>query len=143
TRESPAEHPNRTAPTDERWAAPSRTGRKAHKGGRMIITDTLSTINDSYYFIINGRIKRCPAHIWDAMLGARDIPHDFACNGCTASPDTWRGYLVWPACRVRDYDYRPGSGVHKTVADLRLRANLWRCLGAQKAPLHLRAAIST
>lgn len=109
----------------------------------ITVTADIGTINKTYYFWINSRLRSCPAEIWDALVGAADVPHDFRCNGCTASPDSWRGYLIWPACRVHDHDFREGSRVAQWLANTRFRINLWRCLGAQDAPWHLRAGIAT
>lgn len=82
----------------------------------------------------DGKERLCPAPLWEVMLGPKP-PHDWAgCDGCTASPDSIGGKLLWPACRIHDYHYDgEPPDLPRALADLTFRINLWRILRAQGA----------
>lgn len=69
---------------------------------------------------------------WDATKDEIDL----ATGGCGPGwagdwfvPDTvWGGLSILRACRIHDWDYRPGSGVSKEVADKRFYENMQRII---------------
>lgn len=97
----------------------------------------MSTIS----FTVSGDPRECPAELWKKLIGEKP-PEDWTgCNGCSASPDFWRGLILWPACLIHDWHYcAEGPDVPRVLADLILRINLWRCLRWQGAP-RWRAAV--
>lgn len=87
----------------------------------------------AYRFVVDGEVRECPAELWDSLVGPFP-PSDFICDGCTASPDHWRGVALWPACRIHDHQCSTGI-VPRILADLTFRINIWRCLRYGKTPL--------
>lgn len=59
-------------------------------------------------FNVSGKQRACPRRWWRALKGPKPDPQLFRCDGCSNSPDTWRGLLIWPACVIHDYHYRTG-----------------------------------
>lgn len=104
---------------------------------------------DVLRFQVGGRPLEVGAAVWAQLRGPKP-PEDFACDGCTLSPDvyrTWRGrtYKLWPACVVHDFHYRdtdlrwpgartpdlagvwpvvPGNAAGRSYADSTFRYNL-------------------
>lgn len=86
-------------------------------------------------FIVSGEPRECPAELWERLIGPKPADDWKDCNGCSASPDSWRGLILWPGCRIHDWHYSSdGPDIPRILADLILRINLWRCLRAQGAP---------
>lgn len=76
---------------------------------------------------------------WDKLLGPKPnyaavkgsvyfirSPND----GCSKSPDQWRGKIIWPACVIHDFHYRTGA-VTRRKADARFRKNIAALLRMQ------------
>ncbi len=91
--------------------------------------------NIALYFRVSGELRECPADLWANLLGPTP-PNDFECNGCTDSPDFWKGIPTWIACRRHDwhYNHRCLPRVPQVLADLYLRLNLWRVARYYEAP---------
>lgn len=87
-----------------------------------------------YRFTVSGEVRECPRALWGGLLGPLP-PDDWTeGDGCSCSPDYWRGVALWPACRCHDWQCRTGV-VPRIVADLTFRINIWRCLRYGRAPL--------
>ena len=74
------------------------------------------------------------------LRGWTRLPEGYRCDGCSWSPDSWRGYKLWPACALHDLFYRDPveRGEHsRRQVDADFRYNLGQLLYAQRAPLHL------
>lgn len=82
-------------------------------------------------FIVGGKEVHVPDAIWNQMEGPLP-PEGFACDGCTSSPDEWRGFNLLPACIVHDFHYKRASmGPHRVgrmVSDGIMRRNLKRAV---------------
>lgn len=89
--------------------------------------------DSGYFFLVGGQWRLCRDEWWDAMLGPKP-PAEYTCNGCTASPDIYLGYHLWPACRIHDYhNEQDGPDVPWILGNLIFRINVWRLLRIQGA----------
>lgn len=81
---------------------------------------------------VAGAWRPLPASVWYQLHGPRPDPRFGSKDGCTCSPDFWRGKPIWPACVIHDYHYqrggcRPlgnGSWADRRDADSILRRNI-------------------
>jgi hypothetical protein len=94
-------------------------------------------------FNVSGEERLYPDYLWTKLVGTDEVEVEgFACDGCSNSPDSYRGYLLWPACFVHDWNYRKGNlGYNwggRKHADRLLRTNLKIVLTQQNAPYYLR-----
>jgi hypothetical protein len=90
----------------------------------------------THRFPIRGRLRDCPDTWWEPLIGPKPEA-DFDCNGCTASPDVYMGFHLWPACRIHDWHYdEKGPDISRFRADATFRLNIWRVMRAQGAPIH-------
>ncbi len=61
----------------------------------------------------------------------------YANDGCSKSPDYWRGKVLWPACAIHDTEYRDlrglfgGRSIFRRQADRRFYRNLRTLLHQQ------------
>jgi hypothetical protein len=93
-------------------------------------------------FMVAGEERECPRELWKSLLGPLPADEWGPCDGCTASPDEWRGIALWPACRV--HDFHCSTGIEpRIVADLKFRINIWRCLRYGRAPLWRALGVAT
>lgn len=87
-------------------------------------------------FNIAAKRRAVPRKWWAELIGPKPET-SFACDGCSNSPDDWRGYLIWPACVIHDFHYRTGilGGTWRSrqTADLIFRQNVVKLLGLQGA----------
>lgn len=94
---------------------------------------------------IKGREHVVSLRLFSELQGWGFVPEGFECDGCTMSPDAWRGYKLWPACVIHDLAY--GFGIHggtwagRWRVDKEFRHNLKRLLELQGAPWHLTAVL--
>ncbi len=94
---------------------------------------------------IKGREHVVSYHLLRELAGWVFLPEDFECDGCSWSPDSWRGFKLWPACAIHDVLYRTGgyggNWFGRWRADREFRQNLGRLLTIQGAPLYLAVAL--
>lgn len=87
-------------------------------------------------FQVGGKSRACPRRWYAALEGPRPDPQSFSCDGCSSSPDVWRGRLIWPACVIHDYHYRTGilggTWRARAKADRKFRRNTVTLLRKQK-----------
>ena len=78
-------------------------------------------------FQVGGKSQACPRLWYLCLEGPRPDPQSFECDGCSSSPDVWRGMLIWPACVIHDYHYRTGilggTWRSRARADAKFRRN--------------------
>jgi hypothetical protein len=55
-------------------------------------------------FEVSGLELPVPLDLWGRLEGPKPEA-GFACDGCSCSPDCWRGYPVVFACIIHDYHY--------------------------------------
>lgn len=86
-------------------------------------------------FQVGGKTRACPRGWYRQLEGPKPDPTTFVCDGCSNSPDTWRGLLIWPACVIHDYHYRTGvlggTWRDRALADLKFRRNVVSLLRLQ------------
>lgn len=82
-------------------------------------------------FRVSGEVLRVRRDWWMKLEKpgrSRLALGDFRSNGCSASPDKWRRFKLWPACHVHDFEYSEqhaeGTAAGRREADARLRRNL-------------------
>lgn len=97
-------------------------------------------------FLVSGVEKHYPNHLWGKLDGAPDVEvAGFECDGCSNSPDTFRGYPIWVACFVHDWNYRKGNlGGNwggRRESDMLLRKNIRIVLKEHNAPYWMRAIL--
>lgn len=97
-------------------------------------------------FYINGEAREVSAGMFRRLAGWNLVPDGCECDGCSGSPDTWRGYKLWPACVIHDRMYDPdalcgANWAGRWQADREFRQNLRTLLEYQRAPWHLRATL--
>jgi hypothetical protein len=96
-------------------------------------------------FMVAGERRSVSRRLWDLMQGPKP-PVDFGCDGCSWSPDWWRGYKLWPACVLHDYHYRTGvlggSAEGRASADAYFRMNVKALLLKQGMGAWRAAAVS-
>lgn len=111
-------------------------------------------------FYVAGQERVVGDRLWSRMRGPLPA-EDFACDGCSFSPDRLGGLKLWPACVVHDYHYRtaelrldglytsetapvPGTAAGRRYADWALYWNLYELVLAQgrgKAKAHAIASL--
>ena len=94
--------------------------------------------HDCIAFVVAGDRRMFPRAWWQALEGHELIPPGWSCDGCSRSPDWWRGYALWPACLIHDAHYEPGAPLGSNAAgrlraDRALRQNLATLLRLQGA----------
>jgi hypothetical protein len=81
--------------------------------------------------LVSGKPRPLPSELRLVLEGPIP-PHDFPNNGCTASPDYWRGLLLWVACWVHDWHYSGNvPEMSRMQADAIFRRNIYAILRAQ------------
>lgn len=76
-------------------------------------------------FRVSGRERLAPAALWDALAGPKPPP-SWPCDGCSWSPDWWRGLPFWLACRVHDHCYSHAAPLGGTWASRREADRIFR-----------------
>jgi len=91
-------------------------------------------------FLVSGELRLVETALWRELeAGSSGKPAEgYSCDGCSLSPDWWRGRYLWPACVIHDWDYREGrpdgaTWADRRDADARLRRNLSLVLRHQGA----------
>ncbi len=86
--------------------------------------------------MVGGARRFAPEYLWRNMRGP--LPLDgFVSDGCTCSPDSIWGMVLWPACVIHDYAYRVGlprqvrNWHSRWLADRTLRRNISRLIQLQ------------
>lgn len=82
-------------------------------------------------FTVGGERRSVPREWWDALLGPKPDDAWADCDGCTGIPERLRHFLIWPACRIHDWQCSSGV-VPRVLADLIFRINLWRLVRMQR-----------
>jgi hypothetical protein len=87
-------------------------------------------------FNISGHQRSIRKDWWEQLEGHELVEPSFACDGCSLSPDYWRGYALWAACLIHDRHYEPdsplgGNWAGRWEADAILRRNLQKLLQLQ------------
>ena len=59
-------------------------------------------------FKVSGEIRHYPKRLYNKLEGLKP-PEGFECNGCSCSPDYWRGKPIWVGCVLHDYAYVLGN----------------------------------
>jgi hypothetical protein len=85
---------------------------------------------------ISGKSRTVPREWWEQLEGHELVEPTFGCDGCSLSPDYWRGYALWAACLIHDRHYEPDSPLGanwagRWEADAILRRNIQRLLVLQ------------
>ena len=72
-------------------------------------------------------LGRLPVELVENMVGEQP-PAAYVGNGCTSSPDFWRGKDLRPACHFHDWGYsKGGTERDRRRIDGELRRNLEAC----------------
>lgn len=100
-----------------------------------------------HHFLVAGEWREVSAGMFRSLRGWNMVPDGYRCDGCSGgSPDSWRGYKLWPACVIHDRMYDPdalrgGNWAGRWQADREFRQNLRTLLEDQGAPLRLRVTV--
>jgi hypothetical protein len=86
--------------------------------------------------VVAGRVVQVSLRLWEQLEGHELVADGYSCDGCSNSPDSWRGYKLWPACVIHDRHYDPDSPLGtgwegRREADAILRRNIVRLVLAQ------------
>lgn len=88
------------------------------------------------WFEVGGARRFAPEYLWRNMQGALPLA-GFVSDGCTCSPDSIWGMVLWPACVIHDYAYRVALPAQRRcwhsrwLADRTLRRNISRLVRLQ------------
>ncbi len=81
-------------------------------------------------FKISGQYREVEEDLWNSLEGPKPTTR-FECDGCSGSPDVWRGARVWPACIIHDYQYKTGvfgrDWAGRRASDWLFMENLYKC----------------
>lgn len=77
-------------------------------------------------FVVSGERRIVENELWESLDGPKP-PMDFACNGCTASPDYVRGVRMWIPCVIHDWHYSPKSRIlNKFKVEYKFWKNIYK-----------------